>query len=76
MDHECSVCMRPVDPDAELGEIDSGGYVPVQFPNEAPVEVWLHHRCLLNDGRDSTPIDGRVMLDHADAHPSSPAGDD
>ena len=73
-EHECSICMQPVDPYAVMGGPDSGGYIPVQFPNEPPVEVWLHHRCLLNDGKDAAPIDGRTMLDHADPHPGHAAG--
>ena len=52
-EHQCSVCLRPVDPRAAMGEEDSGGYVPMQFPNEASIEVWIHHRCLLNDDRST-----------------------
>jgi hypothetical protein len=70
-DHECSVCMRPVDAAAPLGAPDSGGYVPVQFPNEPPVEVWLHHRCLSNDRKRDVPVDGRTLLDRAE-HPAEP----
>ena len=72
-EHECSICLRPVDPHAAWGSAESGGYIPVQFPNEAPVEVWLHHRCLLHDGEGVAPIDGRTMLGHADHHPEHAA---
>lgn len=46
----CAVCVRPVDIHASVGEDSSGGYIPLTFPNEAPVKIWVHHSCLATPG--------------------------
>jgi hypothetical protein len=47
-DFNCSVCMRRVYLEAPFGDDRSGGHIPLTFPNEMPVEVWVHHRGLEN----------------------------
>jgi hypothetical protein len=47
-DFNCAVCMRRVNVEALFGDDESGGYIPLTFPNEMPVNVWVHHHCLEN----------------------------
>jgi hypothetical protein len=57
--------------DAEMGEDASGGYVTLQFPEEAPVEVWLHHACLRNDAAGRDPLAVRTSMDHGAPRPKA-----
>ena|SRR5689334_25175174 len=45
-DFNCAVCMRRVNVEASFGDDRGGGYIPLTFPNEVAVNVWVHHHCL------------------------------